>query len=135
MILIFINWIAPLKKESLESYALRLRNYIPEPRPLIIGISFGGMLVTEMAKADSNIKGIIISSNKTSSEFPKNPILSKTSKRDFLIPRLRRSHRERHQKRHDENSRCHQNHQGKIINIITAGIDFAKTVFYRPWRE
>src|SRR5436190_22473098 len=68
---IFIDWITPLKKESLESYALRLRQSIPEPEPIIIGISFGGMLATEMAKADNRIKSIIIASNKTSDELPK----------------------------------------------------------------
>lgn len=67
---IFIDWIAPIKKESLESYALRLRNKIPESHPIIVGISFGGMLAVEMAKADQNIQPIIIASNKTASEFP-----------------------------------------------------------------
>jgi pimeloyl-ACP methyl ester carboxylesterase len=68
---VFIDWIEPHKKESLESYALRLRNKIPEHNPIVVGISFGGMLATEMAKADPNIKAIIISSNKTAGEFPK----------------------------------------------------------------
>ncbi len=68
---VYINWIPPLKNESLQSYALRLRKEIPEPNPVIVGISFGGMLVTEMTKSDNHIKGIIISSNKTSAEFPK----------------------------------------------------------------
>lgn len=67
---VFIDWIQPLPHESLQGYALRLRNQIPDEYPVIVGISFGGMLVTEMAKADSNIRGIIISSNKTSAEFP-----------------------------------------------------------------
>ncbi len=67
---VFIDWITPFKKESLEGYALRLREQIKEDAPIIIGISFGGMLVTEMAKADPKIKAVIISSNKLSSEFP-----------------------------------------------------------------
>jgi pimeloyl-ACP methyl ester carboxylesterase len=67
---IFIDWITPLKKESLESYALRLRDKIPESDPIVVGISFGGMLAAEMAKADQNIRTIIIASNKTSGEFP-----------------------------------------------------------------
>lgn len=67
---IFIDWIAPLPKESLTDYALRLRKSVKEESPNIIGISFGGMLVTEMAKADRTMKGIIISSNKTQTEFP-----------------------------------------------------------------
>lgn len=67
----FIDWISPLKKETLKDYALRLREQIKDDNPIIIGISFGGMLLTEMCKADNTIKAIIISSNKLSSEFPK----------------------------------------------------------------
>jgi pimeloyl-ACP methyl ester carboxylesterase len=68
---VYVDWIEPLKKESLESYALRLRKHIPAKHPIVVGISFGGMLATEMAKADANLKAIIISSNKTADEFPK----------------------------------------------------------------
>ena len=67
---VFIDWITPLPKENLPAYALRLRQLITESHPVIVGVSFGGMLVTEMAKADPTIKAIIISSNKTYREFP-----------------------------------------------------------------
>ncbi len=67
---VFLSWIDPLKNESLESYAQRLRKQVPEDFPTIVGISFGGMLLTEMAKHDAGIKGIIISSNKIAAEFP-----------------------------------------------------------------
>lgn len=67
---VFIDWITPLPKENLVAYALRLRQLITENYPVIVGVSFGGMLVTEMAKADPTIKAIIISSNKTYKEFP-----------------------------------------------------------------
>lgn len=67
---VFIDWITPLPKENLAAYALRLRQLITGNHPVIVGVSFGGMLVTEMAKADPTIKAIIISSNKTYREFP-----------------------------------------------------------------
>jgi pimeloyl-ACP methyl ester carboxylesterase len=67
---VFIDWIPALKNESLKDYALRLRQCIKEENPVIVGVSFGGMLVTEMAKADPGVKAIIISSNKTYKEFP-----------------------------------------------------------------
>ena len=67
---VFISWLAPLPKETLVAYALRLRATITELNPTIVGLSFGGMLVTEMAKADASVTPIIISSNKSSSEFP-----------------------------------------------------------------
>jgi pimeloyl-ACP methyl ester carboxylesterase len=67
---VFIDWIRPLNSESLKDYALRLRHQIPDPNPCIVGISFGGMLTVEMAKSDSGVRAIILSSNKTHKEFP-----------------------------------------------------------------
>lgn len=68
---VFIEWINPLKNESLQGYALRLKEQITGPEPIVVGVSFGGMLATEIAKTDPAIKAIIISSNKVSKEFPK----------------------------------------------------------------
>ena len=67
---VYVPWIEPLKNETLRSYAVRLRKTIPGKHPVIVGISFGGMLATEMAKDDPESKVIILSSNKTSNEFP-----------------------------------------------------------------
>ena len=61
---VFIEWIKPLHKESLQQYALRLKEQIKEASPTIVGMSFGGMLATEIAKLDATAKIIIISSNK-----------------------------------------------------------------------
>jgi pimeloyl-ACP methyl ester carboxylesterase len=68
---VFIEWIKPLKNESLQGYALRLKEQITGSEPIVVGVSFGGMLATEIAKTDPAIKAIIISSNKVSKEFPK----------------------------------------------------------------
>ena len=67
---VFIDWIRPLPRETLAHYATRLRLQIPEVHPTIVGISFGGMLACEMAKADPLMKVIIIASNKSANEFP-----------------------------------------------------------------
>ena len=67
---VFIDWIKPLAKESLTNYATRLREQIPEEHPVIVGVSFGGMLASEMAKTDPLMKAIIIASNKSANEFP-----------------------------------------------------------------
>lgn len=67
---VFIDWIQPLHKESLPQYALRLREQIKEEHPTLVGISFGGMLATEIAKTNKACKAIIISSNKVHTEFP-----------------------------------------------------------------
>jgi len=67
---VFIDWIKPLEKESLKSYSLRLRQQMPEEHPTVVGVSFGGMLATEMAKEDKLMNVIILASNKSSAEFP-----------------------------------------------------------------
>ena len=67
---VFIDWIKPLPKESLTNYATRLRKEIPEDHPVVVGVSFGGMLASEMAKTDPLMKVIIIASNKSANEFP-----------------------------------------------------------------
>jgi pimeloyl-ACP methyl ester carboxylesterase len=67
---VFVEWIPPLKNETLPAYALRLRQQIEEEHPIIVGVSFGGMLATEMAKMDDRLQAIIIASNKSSKEFP-----------------------------------------------------------------
>jgi len=67
---VFIKWIPPQPKESLQHYALRLAAFIKEPDATVVGISLGGMMATEMAKANPALKAIIISSNKTAAEFP-----------------------------------------------------------------
>ncbi|QEC66293.1 alpha/beta hydrolase [Panacibacter ginsenosidivorans] len=68
---VFIEWIAPHKNESLPNYALRLTKHYHIPvNAIIIGLSFGGMLATEIAKKHSNIKAVLISSAKTKYELP-----------------------------------------------------------------
>jgi len=68
---IFLDWITPLKKESLQHYALRLAETIKEPDATIVGLSMGGMIASEIAKVNPAMKAIIISSNRTAKEFPK----------------------------------------------------------------
>ncbi len=67
---VFVEWIMPLRRETLPEYAARLKMNIASPHPIVVGVSFGGMLVSEMAKKDPQMHGIIISSNKISAEFP-----------------------------------------------------------------
>jgi pimeloyl-ACP methyl ester carboxylesterase len=67
---VFVDWIKPVPRESLSHYATRLRRQIPEDHPIVVGVSFGGMVACEMAKADPLMKVIIIASNKSANEFP-----------------------------------------------------------------
>ena len=67
---IFIDWIKPSVAETLTSYAQRLFETIQDEKACIVGVSFGGMLATEIAKVHPDTKVILISSAKTYLEIP-----------------------------------------------------------------
>lgn len=67
---IYLNWMEPLPKESIEAYAQRMADRITEPDPIIIGLSFGGMMAMEMAKLIPVQQLILVSSAKTAKELP-----------------------------------------------------------------
>jgi pimeloyl-ACP methyl ester carboxylesterase len=68
--LVHLPWLSPFRKESMASYANRMASQIMDENPLIIGLSFGGMLAIEMAKQQPVGKIILISAPKTQSEIP-----------------------------------------------------------------
>lgn len=65
-----IPWLMPVKNETIEHYAERMRTDITEENPILMGLSFGGMICTEIAKQIPVSKIIIISSVKSSKELP-----------------------------------------------------------------
>lgn len=67
---IYLNWIEPLPAERIEDYAKRMAERITEPNPIIVGLSFGGMLAMEIAKLIPVKQLILISSAKTAKELP-----------------------------------------------------------------
>lgn len=68
---VFIPWIKPQdEEETLPSYAGRISELIKEPAPVIVGLSFGGMLATEIASVNPSAKAILISSAKHHKEIP-----------------------------------------------------------------
>ncbi|HLO46082.1 MAG TPA: alpha/beta hydrolase [Leadbetterella sp.] len=66
----FIKWIPPTKDESIETYASRILGQIHSPNPILIGLSFGGIMAVEVAKLIETEKVIVIASAKTKSEIP-----------------------------------------------------------------
>jgi pimeloyl-ACP methyl ester carboxylesterase len=66
----FIKWIQPLINESIEDYAKRLIEQIKTEKPIIIGLSFGGMMAVEIGKLINTEKIILIASAKTKFEIP-----------------------------------------------------------------
>ena len=68
----FIDWLLPISiNESIEEYAARMCEAIKHKNPILVGVSFGGIIVQEMSKIISCKKVIIISSIKSSKELPK----------------------------------------------------------------
>jgi esterase/lipase len=67
----FLEWIIPKRDESLKSYALRMNKYVNHENVVLIGVSFGGVIVQEMAKSLDLKRLIIISSVKCREELPR----------------------------------------------------------------
>lgn len=66
-----LEWKIPLSlNESLEDYAKRMCEDITHETPILLGVSFGGILVQEMAKIMNAQEIIIISSIKSHHELP-----------------------------------------------------------------
>nr|WP_315166695.1 alpha/beta hydrolase [uncultured Flavobacterium sp.] len=84
--IVLLEWEIPLNNESLTDYAKRIADKITHPNPVLIGVSFGGILVQEMAKYVEARKIIIISSVKSNVEFPRRMKIAKTTKAYKLIP-------------------------------------------------
>lgn len=84
--MVFLEWFLPNDKESIESYAKRMNEKILHENPVLIGVSFGGILVQEMAKLIPTNKVIIISSVKSNTEFPPRLKMAKATKVYKILP-------------------------------------------------
>jgi pimeloyl-ACP methyl ester carboxylesterase len=67
---IHIKWLKPEAGESINDYTQRLTTQIKAKKPIIIGLSFGGIIAVEMSKQIATEKIIIISSTKNQQEIP-----------------------------------------------------------------
>jgi pimeloyl-ACP methyl ester carboxylesterase len=62
----YIDWIAPIKGESMHSYALRLSAQIDTTRAFsLVGLSFGGIMASEITTIVTPQKVVIVSSLST----------------------------------------------------------------------
>lgn len=83
----FLEWKIPTSKdESIQSYAQRMCDDITKENPVLIGVSFGGVMVQEMSKLITCKKVIIISSVKNNQEFPKRLKFALATKAYKLFP-------------------------------------------------
>ncbi|MDB4611711.1 alpha/beta hydrolase [Flavobacteriaceae bacterium] len=81
-----LSWIPPDKEESLSSYAKRMCERITSENPILLGVSFGGVLVQEIAKHIPVQKVIIVSSIKTNEELPLPMKMARTTNAHKLLP-------------------------------------------------
>lgn len=68
---IYIEWLIPDIKDTLEQYTIRMAKDIDTSQPFIlVGYSFGGIIIQEMNRFLNPLKNIIIASVKNHEEFP-----------------------------------------------------------------
>ena len=82
----FLEWFVPDRGMSLNDYARAMCLNVKHPEPVLIGVSFGGMLIQEMARHMPTRKVIIISSVKKKTELPRRLIFAKYTKIHKLLP-------------------------------------------------
>jgi esterase/lipase len=81
-----LNWILPNRKETLQEYAKRMAENVIHDDVVLVGVSFGGILVQEMKQYLNVRKVIIISSVKSNRELPRRMKFAKKTKVHKLIP-------------------------------------------------
>jgi len=82
----FLEWEIPFENELLSDYAKRISEKIVHKNPVLIGVSFGGILVQEISKFVHPKKVIIISSVRSNAEFPRRMKVAKATKAYKLFP-------------------------------------------------
>ena len=85
-----LEWKIPISlDESLKDYAKRMSEEIKHQNPILLGVSFGGVLVQEIAKIITVEKIILVSSIKSHHEFPNRlKLLQKTKGYKFFPTKI-----------------------------------------------
>jgi len=81
-----IEWLIPEKNEPIASYAERMAAFVAHKNAVLVGVSFGGVMVQEMAHFLTLKKLIIISSVKSRKELPKRLKIARITKLYKLVP-------------------------------------------------
>ena len=67
---VHVEWIPPERGEPIENYTQRLLEQIEDENPIVVGLSFGGMIAVEVAKQIPTEKVVLLSSVKDKLEIP-----------------------------------------------------------------
>lgn len=81
-----LEWFVPDKGMSLVDYAKKMVTHIEHDNPVLLGVSFGGLLVQEMAHLVNTRKTIVVSAVKHQHELPKKMLFAKYTKAHKLLP-------------------------------------------------
>lgn len=82
----WLDWLLPKPQESLVDYSARLCKRVKHENPVLIGVSFGGIIVQEMAQLMKVQRVIIISSVKCDKELPRRMRFAKCTKVFRILP-------------------------------------------------
>jgi esterase/lipase len=82
----WLEWQIPNKNESLKEYAKRMCKFIKHDDIVLLGVSFGGILVQEMSNFLKLKKLFVVSSVKSHHELPKRFKLIKITKAYKILP-------------------------------------------------
>ena len=83
----YLQWKKPLhSEETIANYAMRMCEDILHKNPVLVGVSFGGIMVQEMSQFITTKKVILISSVKNKNELPKKFQLARLTKIYKLFP-------------------------------------------------
>lgn len=83
---VHLSWIAPEFEEPIEDYALRMCERVHHQNPILLGVSFGGILVQEMAKHIHCDKVVIVSSVKSKKELSLSMKVSQKTNAHKMLP-------------------------------------------------
>jgi pimeloyl-ACP methyl ester carboxylesterase len=84
--LFYLDWFIPESKQSMSDYAQKMATFVIHENAVLIGVSFGGILVQEMEQFLKLKKLIIISSVKCHDEMPQRMKIAKATKAYKLLP-------------------------------------------------
>ena len=82
----WLEWQLPEKNESLKDYAKRMCAFVKHENAVLLGVSFGGILVQEMSKFIKLKKLFVVSSVKSHYELPRRFKLLKVTKAYKILP-------------------------------------------------
>lgn len=82
----FLEWKIPMQDEPLSLYAKRMCKDVKHDNPVLLGVSFGGILIQEMSKHINVRKLIVVSSVTTNNQLPRRMKFAKSTNAHKLLP-------------------------------------------------